>query len=75
MFRLRCFKCGWSISLNRAELEAAVAEADAKGENHHVIICPKCRRANKVSVRQMRGKLPRRPQPAPEPTEPAEGQA
>ncbi|GAB4434714.1 MAG: hypothetical protein Kow00120_01180 [Anaerolineae bacterium] len=74
MFSFRCFKCGWPINLNRAELEAAVAEALASGESHHAITCPQCRRINKVSVKQMRAKLPRDWQPTPtdESTEHAE---
>ncbi len=71
MFSFRCFKCGWPINLNRAELEAAVAEAEGKGESHHVVSCPQCRRINKISVKQMRQKLPRDWQPTPSPAEPS----
>jgi hypothetical protein len=69
MFNLRCFKCGWPINLNRAEIEAGVAEAMANGESHHTITCPHCRRTNKVSVKQMRRRLPRgwKPPTTPEP--------
>ncbi|MBN1286125.1 MAG: hypothetical protein JXB47_12075 [Anaerolineae bacterium] len=69
MFSLRCFKCGWPINLNRAELETAVAEAMAKDEAHYALVCPSCRRVNKISVKQMRRKLPRDWQPVAQPTE------
>ncbi len=59
MLSVRCFKCGASITLNRADIEAAVAEAEAKGESHHGVTCPQCRRLNKVAVKQLRRKLPR----------------
>jgi phage FluMu protein Com len=60
MLSVRCFKCGQSINLTREEMEVAVQEAEAKGETHHTVTCPHCRRVNKVSVKQMRRKLPRR---------------
>ncbi len=59
MFNLRCFKCGWPINLKRAEIEAAVAEAMKDNAAHYTLTCPQCRRINKVSVKQLRRKLPR----------------
>lgn len=64
MFSLRCFKCGWPLNLKREELEAAVTEAMANKESHYGLVCPNCRRTNKVSVKQMRRKLPRGWKPA-----------
>ena len=72
MLNFRCFNCGWPINLNRDELQAAVTEAEGKGEAYYMVSCPQCRRANKVSVRQMRRRLPRDWEPTPTDAAPAE---
>lgn len=54
----RCYRCGWSFSLSREAIEAAVAQAAATGEKSHVEHCPRCRQAIKISVDQLKRALP-----------------
>jgi len=54
----RCYRCGWSFSLSRETIAAAVAEADARGSSFHVEACPKCKHAIKLPVDQLRNSLP-----------------
>ncbi len=58
MLQVKCFKCGWPIILNDDFLRTAVEEADANHATHYNVTCPKCRRVNKVSVKQMKRALP-----------------
>ncbi len=55
MINVTCFKCGWKFMLD----EEAIAEGLAEGETpprHYVVECPRCRKANKVSLRKGRGR-------------------
>ena len=54
----RCYRCGWSFSLSREEIEAAVAAAMASGEKIHAERCPHCRQVIKLPVEQLRRALP-----------------
>src|SRR5688572_12291507 len=54
----RCHYCGWSFSLSRDALEAAVSAALAANEKTHVEHCPRCRRVIKLPVEQLRRGLP-----------------
>ena len=58
MLKVTCYKCQWSWSLNNDAVKAALdaLEPDA---TYHAIECPKCRRINKVTVKQLRRALPR----------------
>ena len=64
---VRCFYCGWNFNLTPAEIATAGAEADASRATTYMVHCPKCRRAIKVPVKQMRRFVPRGgiAQPAP----------
>jgi hypothetical protein len=72
----RCYRCGWSFSLSRETIAAAVAAADAQGDTYHVEPCPKCKQAIKLPLDQLRRALPPgwKPEaaaaPAEEPTAP-----
>jgi len=54
MINVSCFKCGWKFTID----EEAIAEGRAEGETppprHYVVECPRCRKANKVSLRRRR---------------------
>lgn len=54
--------------MNPAAIEAAM-ETLEPGAVHYIAECPRCRRVNKVSVKQMRREISRVPQP---PTQPSE---
>ena len=52
----RCYRCGWSFSLSREEIEeAAVGSA---GQKAHVIHCPRCRQAIRIPMDQIMRELP-----------------
>jgi hypothetical protein len=54
----RCYRCGWSFSMSREAIVAAVTTADAHGEKFHVELCPKCKLAIKLPLDQLRRALP-----------------
>lgn len=70
----RCYRCGWSFSLSRDTIGAAVTNA-AEGETYHVENCPKCKQAIKIPLDQLKRALPPdwKPETPPEeaPGEPA----
>lgn len=68
----RCHYCGWSFSLSRDALEAAVSVALAANEKMHMEHCPRCRRVIKLPVAQLRRALPANWSPAEAPAAPAE---
>jgi phage FluMu protein Com len=66
MLKIRCFKCGWAWSMNADAVKAALDDLD-EDAMHYPAECPKCRRINKIAVKQMRRALPRQAsQPAAE---------
>jgi len=60
MLKIRCFKCGWAWSMNPAAIQAAM-ETLEPGAKHYIAECPRCRRVNKISVKQMRSVAGRAP--------------
>jgi hypothetical protein len=52
----RCYRCGWSFTLGREAIEAAVAQAGK--EKTYALPCPRCRQINKIPVQQLRRNLP-----------------
>jgi phage FluMu protein Com len=60
MIKITCFNCHSSWSLNREEIEAALTSLKP-GATHYTVECPKCRRVNKITVRQLQRALPTPP--------------
>ncbi len=58
MYKVRCQWCGWSYTMSRDTLVAAVSAAQATQAMHHVENCPKCRHALKIQVSDMKRFLP-----------------
>ena len=58
MLKITCFKCQWSWSLNRDAAQAAL-DSLKPGDDYYAAECPKCRRVNKVTVKQLKRALPR----------------
>lgn len=56
---VRCPYCRNSFNLGRDIVAQGVAEADEKRQKYYVVECMKCRKAIKVSVKQMRRFVPR----------------
>jgi hypothetical protein len=54
MVSLRCVYCGWSFNLSGEEAAGAFEETQREGKKTYVVHCPNCRRANKVSLQQLR---------------------
>jgi hypothetical protein len=67
----RCYRCGWSFSMSREAIIAAVTAADAQGEKFHVEPCPKCKLTIKLPLDQLRRSLPAGWTPAEVPAAPA----
>ena len=54
----RCYRCGWSFTLSRETIAAAVTNADPQGDKFHVEACPRCKQAIKLPLDQLRRALP-----------------
>jgi uncharacterized Zn finger protein len=64
--QLRCYRCGWSFSLSREQVDFAIQTTQAKGGNHYDVHCTRCRTVNKVPLKQLEQSAPR-----PSPSAPA----
>ena len=67
----RCYRCGWSFTLTRETIAAAVANADPQGDKFHVEPCPHCKQAIKLPLDQLRRALPPGWKPEAQVSEPA----
>ena len=59
--QLRCYQCGWSFAIGKDVIAAAVESLEASGGGHYDARCPRCKRANNVSLEQLKRTLPRPP--------------
>ena len=50
---LRCIYCQTPFTLGRMEKLAAIQKVQAEGLHHYDVFCPRCRRANTVSVERL----------------------
>jgi hypothetical protein len=66
----RCYRCGWSFSMSREAIAAAVTAANAQTDKFHVEPCPRCKQAVKLPLDQLRRALPHDWTPADEVTAP-----
>ena len=62
MINVTCFKCGWKFMLDEEAIAESLAEAETPPPRHYVVECPRCRKANKVSLKRVRrrGRVTRR---------------
>lgn len=58
MLKRTCYKCQWSWSLNNETVKAALDSLEP-GATYYGLECPKCRRINKVPIKQLKRALPR----------------
>ena len=57
-FSWRCQYCSWAFQLSSDAVTAALAAADATQARHHVEHCPRCRKALKIPIDQLRHHAP-----------------
>jgi len=57
-FSWRCQYCSWAFQMSPEAVAAALAVADATQARHHVEHCPRCRKALKIPVDQLRHHAP-----------------
>jgi len=60
MINVTCFKCGWKFTIDEEAIAARLAEAETPPPRHYVAECPRCRKANKVSLKRGRRRRGRR---------------
>jgi hypothetical protein len=55
MVKVRCFKCGNAYQLTEQFIANALAARGIEGKpSHYVAECPRCRQANKISLKRVR---------------------
>ena len=52
MINVTCFKCGWKFTIDEEAIAESLAEAETPLPRHYVVECPRCRKANKVSLKR-----------------------
>ena len=57
-FSWRCQYCGWAFQMSSEAVASALAAADEANARHHVEHCPRCRKALKIPVDQLRRHVP-----------------
>jgi len=57
-FSWRCQYCGWAFQMSSEAVASALATADETDARHHVEHCPRCRKALKIPVDQLRRHVP-----------------
>ncbi len=57
-FSWRCQYCSWAFQMSPDSVASALAAADATQARHHVEHCPRCRKALKIPVDQLRHHAP-----------------
>ncbi len=63
--QLRCYRCSWSFSLSREQVEFALETTRTKGGDHYDVHCTRCRTVNKVPIKQLEKAAPHPAAPAP----------
>ena len=55
MVKVRCFRCGTAFQLTEQHIaNELAAQGVGKKPSHYTAECPRCRRANKVSLKRVR---------------------
>jgi hypothetical protein len=57
--QVRCQRCGYTFTLGREAIVAALGEVKESNTAHYNFDCPKCRRRIKVPVKNLRRSVPR----------------
>lgn len=56
--QIRCYNCHKPFALAQAAVHAALEQVTAEGLNHYNAYCPHCKRANRISVEELRRAAP-----------------
>ena len=56
--RVRCQRCGYTFTLGREAVVAALEQVKESKASHYNFDCPKCRRRIKVPVKNLRRSAP-----------------
>lgn len=55
MVKVRCFKCSNAFQLTEQQIANSLAADGIAGKpSHYIAECPRCRQANKVSLKRVR---------------------
>jgi hypothetical protein len=57
--QVRCYRCGWSITLSGEQVDFALQAARAEGGKHYNLRCTRCRMINKIPLKQLEQAAPR----------------
>jgi hypothetical protein len=52
--QIKCYSCHIPFAINRDEIHAALDEIAREGHSHYNAVCPRCRKSNKISKKQLR---------------------
>ncbi len=52
--KVRCQRCGFTFTLSRESVAAALAQVEPTQAKYYNVDCPKCRRQIKVPVKELR---------------------
>lgn len=56
--QIRCYNCHKPFALGKEAVHNALDTTHAESQNHYNAYCPHCRRANRVSVEELRRAAP-----------------
>ena len=57
--QINCYSCHNHFTMRREEVHAALDEMVSEGLSHYNAVCPRCGKANKVSMKQLKRWAPR----------------
>ena len=58
IMQVRCYKCHMPISLGRDAVNGALDYVTDEDLTHYDVRCPKCRKVNRISVKQLHQAAP-----------------
>ena len=56
--QIRCYHCHKPFAISKDTISFALNEVNEKGLTHYDVICPHCRRVNRVSVKELKRAAP-----------------
>ena len=56
--QITCFKCHMPIAMSRDALYAALDQCSDENLSHYDVRCPKCRKTNRMSFKQLKRAAP-----------------